>query len=161
MKYLPITNILRTTLSKTMIIMAFPNHAINAPDAANTVIALTWSFLLVSLLLKTTKNYFLHQVLLVITREYTLHNVNYVTKFTFDKLKTNFQLDGLIAIRFGKLITYKTTLIKLLLYFISIITTRISSVPSQTFQESTTSYFCINLDITIILISAKANRSIN
>ena len=45
-------------------------------------------------------------------------------QITLDKLKTNFQLNGLITVRFGKVITHKTTLIKLLFYFISIITTK-------------------------------------
>ena len=40
--------------------------------------------------------------------------LNYVIKFTLDKLKTNFQLNGLITVRFGKIITHKTILIKLL-----------------------------------------------
>ena len=39
---LNIVNILHTTPPKTMIIMAFPNRAINAPYAANTVITLIW-----------------------------------------------------------------------------------------------------------------------
>ena len=60
---------------------------------------------------KTTKNYFLHNALLVTTTEYTQRNANYVIKFTLDKLKTNFQLYGLITVRFGKIITHKTMLI--------------------------------------------------
>ena len=39
---LTIINILHTTPSKTMSLMAFPNHAINVPYAANTVITLIW-----------------------------------------------------------------------------------------------------------------------
>ena len=144
-----------------MIKMAFPNHAINAPYAANMLITLTWSYLLILFLLKTTKNYFSHKVLVVMTTKYMQLNINYLIKFTLGKLKTNFQLDGLITVRFGKVITQKTKLIKLLFYFISIIITKTSLILTQTFLNATTSYFCMNLDITIILILAKANGSIN
>ena len=44
---------------------------------------------------ENNKNYFSHNALLVITTEYRQLNANYVIKFTLDKLKTNFQLDGL------------------------------------------------------------------
>ena len=144
-----------------MIIAAFPSRAINAPYAANTVITLIWKYLLVSLLVKTTKKYFSHNALLVTTTEYTQRNANYAIKFMSDKLKTNFLLDGLTTVRFGKIITHKTTLIKLLFCFISIITTKTSLVLIQTFLNATMSYFYRNLDITITLILAKANGSEN
>ena len=66
-----------------------------------------------------------------------------------------------IIVRFEKVISHKTTLIKLLFYFISIITTKTSLVLNQTFLNATKTYFCMNLIITIILISAKVNGSIN
>ena len=43
----------------------------------------------------------------------------------------------------------------------SIITTKTSLVLTQTFLNATTSYFCMNVVITVILIFAKANGSIN
>ena len=47
-----------------------------------------------------TKIFFSPSLLPVITKKYTQRNVNYVIKFTVHKLKTNFQLNGLIIIRF-------------------------------------------------------------
>ena len=73
-----------------MIIMTFPNHAINAPYAANTVITLIWQYLQVSLLLKSTQNDFSHNALLVITMEYTQHNANYVIKIYVGQTKNKF-----------------------------------------------------------------------
>ena len=108
---------------------------------------------------QNNKNYFLHNALFVTTMEYTQRNANYAVKFTLDKLKTNFQLDGQITVHFGKIITHKTILIKLLFYFISMITTKTSLILTPTFLNATTSYFYRNLDITITLILAKANGS--
>ena len=110
---------------------------------------------------ENNKKYFTHNALLVTTTEYTQRNAKYVIKFMSDKPKINFLLDGLTTVRFGKIITHKTILIKLLFCFISIITTKTSLVLTQTFLNATISYFYRNLDITITLILAKANGSEN
>ena len=79
---------------------------------------------------------------------FAICNANYVIKFTSsnlqlgdklgDKLKTNFQLDGPITVITHKNNNiHKTILIRLLFYFISIITTKTSLVLTQTFLNAT------------------------